>query len=88
MLRNLPISGKSIESARLKWFTNSDADDSYNKSTKNTKPKLSTGAIIGILIGCLAVILVVLFYIRKKSPGFRRFLYTAHHKLIWNPRLA
>ncbi|KAI8876760.1 hypothetical protein K501DRAFT_279110 [Backusella circina FSU 941] len=76
VLRNLPVTGESISVAKLQWFTNSEADDAYSKNIHNPKSTLNTGEIIAIVIGCLVA----------KLPGFRRVLYTAHHKLIWNPR--
>ncbi|KAI8881635.1 hypothetical protein K501DRAFT_286275 [Backusella circina FSU 941] len=87
ILRNLPLAGQSFDDVTPQWFTNSAFDEDYGSGVQNDEAqKLSTGAIVGIAIGIILFIIIVLVILWRVSSTVRSILYTAHHKMFWDPR--
>lgn len=68
----------------MQWFTNYPAYD----NAESGKGQLSDGAIAGIVIAVIIILMLATFLIWRYVPGTKRVLTYIQQDIIWNPRYA
>ncbi|KAI8982680.1 hypothetical protein BDB01DRAFT_836117 [Pilobolus umbonatus] len=82
VVKGLPKEGDSIRTSELYWFTHNP----YYDEVVHPPTKLSTGGIVGVVLGVVAVFFIIMFIVYKKSIRFRVFTSSLGYEFIWNPR--
>lgn len=86
MIADVPQTRSEIQNSKMHWFTNNESLDQFNSGINNDRQRLSEGAIAGIIVGVLLVIIILLALLWRRFPRMRLIGSYIKNETIWQPR--
>ncbi|CAO3634039.1 unnamed protein product [Mucor fragilis] len=86
VIADVPQTRSEIQNSKMHWFTNNESLDQFNSGINNDRQRLSEGAIAGIIVGVLLVIIILLALLWRRFPRMRLIGSYIKNETIWQPR--
>ncbi|KAK4517528.1 uncharacterized protein ATC70_000867 [Mucor velutinosus] len=87
VINNVPQSASQLQDSSMQWFTNNEDTDKYSDPAYNRKKQsLSEGAIAGIVVAVLLIVVLILALTWRRFPRIRAIGMYIQNEIIWHPR--
>lgn len=87
VINNVPQSASELQESNMQWFTNNEETDNYSgPAYSRRKQGLSEGAIAGIVVAVLFIVILLLALLYRRFPRIRTIGAYVQNEIIWQPR--
>ncbi|GAN03265.1 hypothetical protein MAM1_0037c02717 [Mucor ambiguus] len=87
VINNVPQSASELQDSNMQWVTNNKEMDKYSgPAYRRKKQDLSEGAIAGITVAVLLIIILLLALLWRRFPRIRAIGTYIQNEIIWQPR--